>query len=192
MPKMDLENSHNLRKKGGYIPFPYKGGKFEQSFFPKTTKMWNDLPKNIQLKDLDEFKIGIREMIKPPKYKHFLRGSKIGNSLLTRIRVGRSELNQHKFTIGLEVSPECLCHFRSESPEHYFLDCFLYSNERQTLFSLIEYYVPFFKNSNKKKKLEIILKGVNFDNDDFLKTNTILMKSVQNFILKTNRFSHVD
>ena len=79
-----------------------------------------------------------------------------------------------------------------ESPEHYFLDCFLYSNERQTLFSLIEYYVPFFKNSNKKKKLEIILKGVNFDNDDFLKTNTILMKSVQNFILKTNRFSHVD
>ena len=99
--------------------------KFNLSFFPNTTKLWNAIPKQNQLKPLDEFKIAVKKDIKPPKYKHFSRGSKLGNTLLTRIRVGRSLLKQHSFTIGLADSPECLCHFRSESPEHYFLDCFL-------------------------------------------------------------------
>ena len=86
----------------------------------------------------------MKKMFKPKRYKHFARGSKLGNILLTRIRVGRSDLNQHKFAVGHVDSPECLCHFRSESPEHYFLDCFLYEPERQILFGLIEHYVPFF------------------------------------------------
>ena len=108
--------------------------------------------------------------------------------LLTRIRVGRSDLNQHKFSIGLVDSPECLCHHNSESPEHFFLDCFLYSPERRILLGLIEHYVPFFKNLTKKRKLELILNGVYIDNDEFLSTNTIIMKATQAFILNTKRF----
>ena len=129
-----------------------------------------------------------KKEFKPPRYKHFARGTKLDNILLTRIRVGRSSLNQHKFTIGLSDSPECLCHFRSESPEHFFLDCFLYSLERQLLFDLIEHYVPNFKRFNKKKKLDLILKGVNIDNEEFISTNTTLTKAVQSFILSTKRF----
>ena len=154
--------------------------------------MWNSLPHNIQLKNLDDFKIEIKKRIKPPKYKHFARGSKTGNSLLTRIRVGRSLLNQHSFTIGLSDSPECACHFRSESSEHYFLDCFLYTPERQTLLSLVEHYVPNFTRLTKKNKLDLLLRGVNLDNDEFLPTNTILTKAVQNFILQTKRFVKIE
>ena len=109
----------------------------------------------------------MKKMFKPKRYKHFASGSKLGNILLTRIRVGRSDLNQHKFTVGHVDSPECLCHFRSESPEHYFLDWFLYEPERQILFGLIEHYVPFFKNLTKKKKLELILTGINIENEEF-------------------------
>ena len=192
MPKLNLDNNYKIRNKGVYVPFPHKGDKFNLSFFPNTTKLWNSLQKETQLKPLDEFKIGIKKDIKPPKYKHFARGSKLGNKELTRIRVGRSFLNQHSFTIGLADSPECLCHFRTESPEHYFLDCFLYSPERQTLFSLIEHYVPYFNRLTKKKKLDLILRGVNIDDEVFLKTNTTLTKAVQNFIIKTNRFSEIE
>ena len=192
MPKLNLDDPYKVRNKGVYIPFPYKGDKFKLSFFPNTTNLWNSLPKNLQLKDLVEFKSEIKIKTKPPKYKHFARGSKFGNTLLTRIRVGRSLLNQHKFTIGLSESPQCLCHFRSESPEHFFLDCFLYTLERQAMISLIEHYVPNFNRLNKKNKLELILRGVNIDNVDFLQTNTILTKSVQNFILQTKRFSSID
>jgi hypothetical protein len=188
MPKLDFEKTCKTRSKGGYIPFKYKGDKFNNSFFPNTLKIWNALPRNIQFKNIEEFKLCTKKEFKPPRYKHFARGSKLGNILLTRIRVGRSSLNQHKFTIGLSDSPECLCHFRSESPEHFFLDCFLYSLERQLLFDLIEHYVPNFKRFNKKKKLELILKGVNIDNEEFISTNTTLTKAVQNFILSTKRF----
>ena len=126
--------------------------------------------------------------MKPQKYKHFSRGNKYSNTLLTKIRVGRSSLNQHKFTIGLSESPECLCHHKEESPQHFFLDCFLYSEERQTLFDLIEHYIPKFKQKSKKDKLNIIIMGHDIENEDYLQLNTTLTKAVQNFILKTKRF----
>ena len=188
MPRLDFENKFNLRNKNGYVPFPYRGNKFNLSFFPNTAKIWNSIPKDIKLQNLHDFKISMKKMFKPPKFKHFSRGSKSGNMLLTRIRVGRSDLNQHKFSIGLVDSPDCLCHYKSESPEHFFLDCFLYSPERRILFGLIEHYVPFFPNLTKRRKLELILNGVYIDNDEFLSTNTIIMKATQAFILNTKRF----
>ena len=130
----------------------------------------------------------MKKIFKPPKFKHFSRGSKEGNMLLTRIRVGRSDLNQHKFSIGLVDSPDCLCHYKSESPEHFFLNCFLSSPERRILFGLIEHYVPFFPNLTKREKLELILNGVYIDNAEFLSTNTIIMKATQAFISNTKLF----
>ena len=126
------------------------------------------------------------------EYKHFSRGPKLGNTLLTRIRVGRSFLKQHSFTIGLADSPECLCHFKTESPEHYFLDCFLYSPERQIMLNLIEHHIPKFTRLNKKQKLEIILRGINIDDDEYISLNTSLTKAVQNFILSTKRFASTE
>ena len=189
MPKRDLENNMNTRSKGGYIPFKFSGSKFKKSFFPHTANLWNSLPKPVKCKSVTDFKKFINNEFKPPKYKHFQRGNKNSNSLLTRIRVGRSELNQHKFTIGQIDSPQCDCNFREESPSHYFLDCFLYQLERQTMLDLFEHYIPKFKTFTKKKKLDIILRGFEIDNDDFIQLNTTLTISVQNFIIHTKRFS---
>ena len=58
----------------------------------------------------------------------------------------------------------------------------------QTLIDLIEHYIPKFRKLNKKEKLNIIIMGLNIDNDEFLHLNTILTVAVQNFILKTKRF----
>ena len=92
--------------------------------------MWNNLPHQSKCLQLDEFKKQLKIDLKPPKIKHNSCGTKIGNCLITRIRVGRSDLNLHKFTIGQADKPECLCHFKEESPKHFFLDCFLYTAER--------------------------------------------------------------
>ena len=189
MPTPDIEKKYPSRSKGGYIPFKKFNTKFNNSFFPHTTLLWNNLPNAVKCKDVIEFKQHIRSDLKPPSYKHFSRGKKSSNSLLTRIRVGRSDLNQHKFTVGLVDSPQCDCQFREESPSHFFLDCFLYMPERQNLFGLIEHYIPKFKSFNKPKKLNIILEGFEIQNDDFIQLNTTLTLAVQNFILKTKRFS---
>ena len=82
-----------------------------------------------------------------------------------------------------------MCHHREESPSHYFLDCFLYLPERQTLFDQIEHYIPRFKTLTKQKKLDIILRGIDIENNDLIRTNTTLTIAVQNFILQTNRLT---
>ena len=187
MPKKDLDRIHFLRSKCGYLPFSSKNAKFSNSFFPYFSKLWNTLDKKYTNRNLEDFKLYTKSL-KPKKVKHFNRREKITNSHLTRIRVGRSDLNQQKFSIGLVDTPECLCHSKEESPKHYFLDCFLYTQERQNLFSLIGHYIPKFQNMSNTDKLNIILFGYNYENDEYSYVNTRITKSVQNYIARTKRF----
>ena len=71
-------------------------------------------------------------------------------------------------------------HHREESPSHYFLYCFLYLPGRQTPFDQIEHNIPRFKTFTKCKKLDIILKGIDIENNDLIRTNTTLTIAVQN------------
>ena len=104
--------------------------------------------------------------------EHYSRGSKLKNCLLTRLRVGRSDLNLHKFTIGQVDKPECICHSKEESTKHYFLDCFLYTAERQTLFALVEHYIPKFTRLSKAAKFDILLYGHKTEDEDYEHLNT--------------------
>ena len=187
MPKINYERENNLRSKGSYIPFKSSGSNFSLSFFPYHTKLWNSLKKNIKALNITDFK-NYTNTMKPTRYKHFQKGNKYTNSLLTRIRVGRSQLNQHTFSLGQIDSPECMCHHREESPMHYFLDCFLYLQERQAMLQLFEHYIPNFNLFSKKQKLQVILNGINPDIEEFIRTNITLTIGVQNFILQTKRF----
>ena len=60
-------------------------------------------------------------------------------------------LNQHKFTICQLEYAKCSCHAKSESSLHYLTECFLYTGERQTLYNLVEHYIPQFFKQNKTK-----------------------------------------
>ena len=95
------------------------------------TKLWN----NLNVSTLSDFKEQLKKELKPSRYKHFSKGNKIGNSLLTRLRLNRSELNLHRFDINLHDSPECACHAKFESSIHFLMDC---------LFILVSvrYYFP--------------------------------------------------
>ena len=103
--------------------------------------------------ELSDFKEQIKKNLKAMKYKHFTKGSKIGNTLLTRIRLNKSDLNLHKLTLGLSESAECTCHARKESSLHFLItECFLYAGERQTLYDLVKHYIPKFLNKTKQKQ----------------------------------------
>ena len=68
------------------------------------------------------------------------------------------------------------------------MDCFLYSGERQTLFNLVEQYIPNFPQLNKSKKYEILVIGSNTDNPDYNFTNTKISIAVQNLSLLQKDF----
>ena len=142
----------------------------------------------MQAKDLFDFKCQLKSDMKPSKIKHFSTGSKKTNSLLTRFRTGRTSLNLHKFTIGQTDDPSCLCHSKEESPMHYILDCFIYTVERQTLFSLVEHYVPKFPNMNRNCKYELLISGLKINDPDYFDLNKKISIAVQDYINQTKRF----
>ena len=136
-----------------------------------------------------DFKTELKSYIKPDKFKHFRVGSKELNSIFTRFRTGRTNLNACNYSIGLTDDPSCICHYKSETSEHFLLDCFLYSTERQTLFNLAEYLIPFFMQLNRKEKYNILTEGINKLDPEYFHTNLRISLAVQNFISKTKRFS---
>ena len=81
-------------------------------------------------------RLNLKVSLKPVKLRHYAYGNKLGNKLWTRLRLGRSYLNSHGYTIGKVPSPSCQCHHKNETVQNYVLDCLLYTNERQLLFIL--------------------------------------------------------
>ena len=154
LTKLDIDRQHYLRSKGGYFPYPNYGNKFLNSFFPFISRIWNNLPTSSQNLSLYDFKDKIKIESKPPKYKYFNIGPKDTNSLMTRFRTGRTNLNSHNYTIGKSDDPSCLCHAKQETSEHYILDCFLYTAERQILFDLVEHIIPKFSKLTKKENFK--------------------------------------
>ena len=112
----------------------------------------------------------------------------MGNSLLARFRTGRTSLNLHRFTIGQEDDPSCMCHAKEESSIHFMMDCFLYTAERQTLFDLVEHYIPKFPTLSKKTKYELIIFGLRNHDPEFVDLNRKISIAVQNYIIQTKRF----
>ena len=96
--------------------------------------------------------------------------------------------NLDKFTLGQLDEPNCMCHAKNESSEHFIMDCFIYTAERQILFNLVEYLIPNFPRLNKKQKFQILIRGININNPEFFTTNIRISLAVQSFILKTKRF----
>ena len=124
------------------------------------SKLWNNLNVSTQLMTLPDFKEQLKKEkeLKPSKIKHFSKGSKIGNTLLSRIRLDRSDIDLHT------LSYECLCHAKHELWLHYLIYCFLYSGVRQTLFNMVQHYIQNFNQLNKAMKYEVLVKGIQTDN----------------------------
>ena len=74
------------RSMGGYTPYPNYGSKFLNSYFPYISKLWNNLDKTTKCMSLLDFKSKLKSNLKPNKIKHYAKGSKVCNTLLTRIR----------------------------------------------------------------------------------------------------------
>ena len=188
MPQPNFNENYNLRQANVFKPFLYYNQRFSKSFFPFFTKLYNNLPVNIQCKaDIDEFKSELGFRLKPDKFKHFSKGNKIANKYLSRLRMGRSSLNAHTFSIGLSESPKCQCN-STETVEHYLHDCSLFTVERQKMFSLVEHYLTTFQNMRKKRKVDILLNGFKPSDYHYDYVNLRITLAVQNYIINTKRF----
>ena len=122
------------------------------------------------------------------KPKSYLQNSWFFRSkLLTRLTLGLSHLNKHRFNHNFDscINPLCVCNLEVESPKHFFLHSHHYTNIRKTLLKNVEMIDESILYVNDDDLIEILL----FGNCKFsLETNLAIIKASINYIKNSDRF----
>ena len=150
------ENHHTIPR--------YTKSCYQRSFIPTTCLHWNQLPNRIRAcREIKKFKRNIKELYGTPQPPHyFTLGTKVGNTMHTRIRLGMSKLHAHQYSIQKATNPACDCGYRQENTKHFILHCPHYSLIRFTLFQQISTHLNIdFHNLSDTTKLETLLYGHN-------------------------------
>ena len=111
----------------------------------------------------------------------------IGLKLLTRLRLGLSHLNEHKFKHNFQdcINPLCTCSLEIESFSYFFLHCHYFTNIRSTLFSELQSVDANIAKFSDNEIVDLLLYGSpKFDTDQ----NHKILSSCISFILKSERF----
>ena len=165
---------YNLRNDLDFRTILTRTKLYYDSVLPSAIRAWNNLSDDVRnLPTLSSFRKAINyDKLKVPSY--YSVGSRMGQILHTRLRLGCSALNGHLFSKNLVSNPSCLCG-DIETTHHYLLKCNRYTNERDLHLS----------NLNCQLSTNNLLYGVNDYTD---KQNEHIFLCVQAYILATNRF----
>ena len=84
-----------------------------------------------------------------------------GLKLLTRLRLGLSHLNEHKFNHNFKdcVNPLCSCSLEVESVPHFFLHCHYFTDIQKTLFHELQAVDKNILNQSDNEIVELLLYG---------------------------------
>ena len=162
---------------------------FKYLFFPSTISEWNKLELKIrQSKTLLTFRNALMKIGTPIPKPVYNVHNPVGLKLLTRLRLGLSHLNQHKFNHNFQdcLNPLCSCSLEIESVSHFFLHCHYYSNIHSTLLNELQSIDINLLNQEDDIVVEVLLYGsTKFNNNQ----NFRLLSSSIDYILKSERFS---
>ena len=102
---------------------------FRNSSFPNVITEWNKLDINIKsMTSYTAFKNALSSFIRPKHVDTFGIHNPIGLQLLTRLRLGFSHLNEHKFRHNFRdfLNPLCECNLEPKTASHFLLRCHLF------------------------------------------------------------------
>ena len=152
------------------------------SFFPSTAKVWNTLSPPVKnAESVLKFKKMCSDPIRRPNRFYLACTGKEG-IWITRMRLGLSPLNSHRFTYHLTDHPYCPhCDNVPETIEHFFLFCPHYATARTVLYQALQDI-----GVNTRAYSEVIseiLHGLNY-----MKNPDYILTPVSTFLKNTNRF----
>ena len=114
---------------------------FKYAFFPSTILEWNKLDRKIrQSSNLLTFRNYLLKIVRPAPKPVYNIHNPNGLKLLTRLRLGISHLNEHKFIHNFKYYVNPLCPYNSEieSIPHFFLHCHYFADIRKTVFDELQ------------------------------------------------------
>ena len=111
-----------------------------------------------------------------------------GLKILTRLLVGQSHLNAHRFYHNFQecLYPLCSCSLEAEDTTHYLLYCHHFSNQCTDLMNSVNSVVQYleFMSENNKKDL-LLFRDSRFDENK----NKVILKATLTFKKKSERFT---
>jgi hypothetical protein len=173
---------------------PQRTSTYQNSFFPKTIKDWNNLDRAVRLlPSVDSFKDHLKKTISPKINKLYHHDCNKAAISQTRMRLGLSGLSSHRHDYNHINDPKCpTCAAKSEDPLHYFLLCPTYARQRPSLITetcnillLHGIQVDFLSKPFRDFYIKTLLKGSDLFN---LTTNKNIFELVQVFIRESQRF----
>ena len=173
--------SYTLRRTS-IRPPPTRLTSTTNSFIPSTIRSWNALPATVRnLPSHASFKRMLnKDKIRRNPY-HLLCSGKCG-TWLTRLRLGLSPLNHHRFTYNLIKDPHCPhCPRTLETTFHFFFECPSYSDARATLLSVLSNTGL---DTNDHSKLNNNILFGNYDQALYCD----VLKTIYQYMRSTNRF----
>ena len=137
-----LTESHiyNTRNNENVQTYYCRTDLFKYSFFPYTIVEWNKLDINLQnVKSFQIFRNLLLKIRRPIQNSIFNVHGPVGIKYLTRLRLGLSHLNEHKFRHNFKdcLNPLCSCSLEVETVIHYFLHCHYYNIICRTLLDTV-------------------------------------------------------
>ena len=180
IPIPETPVNYNTRRHFDLPHFRARTEIFDKSFFPSATRLWNLLPLDTRNSPtLSQFKSKLtRKPCTLVKHQSLLNlGKRYLAILHARLRMGRSQLNDHLYKIGIKDSPLCSCGQGVDDVWHYIFMCPLFVIHRNCLHAVIINLAPF--------NIHTVLYGSEHCN---LESNKLIFLAVQKFIEKTGRF----
>ena len=100
----------------------------------------NKLSSSIRNSTYPVFQDHLLNIIRPVSNPVYNIQNYIGLKLLTRLRLGLSHLNEHRFNHNFQncINPLCTCSLEVESTAHFFLHCHHYHNIRAKLLNSLK------------------------------------------------------
>ena len=179
-----------IRTRNSHIPtYHCRTDCFKLSFFPATLSDWFDLDPSIRNSEsFSSFKSKLFSFIRPVQRNVYNIFDPQGLKLLTRLRLGFSHLNEHRFRHNFQdcINPLCSCSLEIEDTSHYLLHCHNFSRYRIDLMNSVNSVRDHFESLSDSSKRDILLYG-----DSRLDTNKnkFILVATISYIKHSERFS---
>ena len=105
----------------------------------------------------------------------------------TRLRLGLSHLNEHRFRHNFQdcLNPLCSCSLEIEDTSHYLLHCHHFSHHRVALMNSVKSIYDNFDSMSDNVKDYLLLYGDSWFDEN---KNKVILKATINYIENTERF----
>ena len=183
----EREVPYRLRSSRSYAQPVSRTVRFSNTYFQSAPFEWNLLEEDTRNSvSIGEFKRKLLIQIRPPCRSVYNVHNVTGIRNLTRLRVGFSPLNEHRFRHNFDcLSPLCVCGIGNEDNEHFLLHCPLFDNARRDLFGQLR-DIPLldFSVLDNEALSNLLLFG---DDKSNIVSNRMILEATISFIEKTKR-----